>query len=133
MTDAEQAREQHYSQPPMRYPIPNPNGWPVWAIRGVVAVLVAIAGWTANRVVNTLDSHSETLTHVQRSVESIHQTQENLSTTVLRELEDHETRLRQDREILTTHGSTIQNEANRILSLEQTRELQARASQPLRR
>jgi len=92
--------------------------WQVWMVRGIVGLFIMIAGWTANRVVTTLDKHSDALVHVQGAVDAI----SNVLPGINSELRDHEERLRQDRDVLVSHSSTLVSEAERILSLERTRQ-----------
>lgn len=104
--------------------------WSKYIFAAAVSISIALFGWLGNRAVGVLDRTESTVGELQGNLQSMRQylelqTRQNMADlSGIRELlKDHEDRLRQDREVLVTHGTTIQNEASRILSLEQAQSL----------
>lgn len=86
-----------------------------WIFAAGITTSVAFFGWLGNRAVGVLDRTEVSVATLQQSVAVINKYTETISA----ELLDHETRLRQDREVLVAHGSNLQTAATRILTLEQ--------------
>lgn len=102
------------------------HDWMTWGFRLSIMAAFATAGWIGNRVTSELDKYGPSILEMQIELKAFQRSINEHITWRDRELaalnttlKDHEDRLRQDREILVTHGTTIQNEASRLLSIEQ--------------
>jgi hypothetical protein len=80
-----------------------------------------------HRGLDTLDSYGASIAALRADLNSVKQAMidqldfRNRETVAVdRTLADHETRLRADREVLTTHAARLTGNETRILSLEQT-------------
>lgn len=100
--------------------------WLLWAFRLTVGLFFTVLVWMVNRGASTLDDYGKALYTLQTSMSALHvsidaTSRQNDALLALANaaLADHESRLRQDRELLVQIGTRLTEQGSRVLTLEE--------------